>query len=85
MSKFIISVFRTGFQSLPTGNVLKNQIGRWCVPGTANYTENATLIMDMSNEDHCGACGNNLLNTKNITDKSNIVYEQDIYYYPYTM
>ena len=33
------------------------QIGRWIVPTTPKYIEKSTLIMDRSNEDHCGPCG----------------------------
>jgi hypothetical protein len=41
------------------------QVGRWCIPANPEYSQKATLIMDRSNEDHCGGCGNNLLFSKN--------------------
>jgi hypothetical protein len=77
---------------------LKTQLGRWCLPDCPRYFQNTTLIMDRSNEDHCGTCGDNLLIKNTYTsgtgnDSSsyfqnnyfNNFSEEDIYYYPYTM
>ena len=73
---------------------IPTQMGRWCMPNSPKYFQNATLIMDRSNEDHCGGCGNNLL-IKNYQQDSPInngieneidkFLEEEIYYYPYTM
>lgn len=46
-------------------NAPATQVGRWCTPANPEYSQKATLIMDRSNEDHCGGCGNNLLFSKN--------------------
>lgn len=80
---------------------IKTQLGRWCLPDCPRYFQKTTLIMDRSNEDHCGTCGDNLLikNTYNISRTGSIsssssyfqnnyfnnFSEEDIYYYPYTM
>lgn len=69
----------------------KTQIGRWCIPNRPNYNRNATLIMDRSNEDHCGVCGDNLLYSKNnlikISNEMSWKYlsVEEKYYFPYTM
>ena len=42
-----------------SGNQIQN--GRWRVPNTENYQEITNLILDRSNEDHCGACADNSL------------------------
>ena len=65
--------------------IMNTQIGRWCIPYSPKYFTKATLIMDRSNEDHCGTCGDNILFNKAITSKIDELDEKDIYYYPYTM
>lgn len=77
-----------------TINIERN-LGRWCIPGRPKYNETATILMLQANEDHCGACGDNLLNNTNRIhtakyntrndDEINKLTEEDIYYYPYTM
>jgi hypothetical protein len=75
-----------------------NQIGRWCSPTTPKYQEKAALIMDRSNEDHCGSCGNNLLHSKNddvnyiiINTKNQWIvdglgfHDNERYYFPFTI
>ena len=69
---------------------IQKQIGRWCIPKIPGYFQTATLIMDRSNEDHCGTCGNNLLIKNYYLDSvaNNEItkhLEEEIYYYPYTM
>ncbi len=71
------------------------QIGRWCVPQHPKYVETSTLIMDRSNEDHCGGCGNNLVNNNNddihyfiMNNKNNkiidkIFKDSEKYYFPF--
>ena len=73
-----------------SNNKMPTQMGRWCMPNSPKYFQNTTLIMDRSNEDHCGICGNNLL-IKNYQSYSEIdkeidkFLEEEIYYFPYTM
>jgi hypothetical protein len=73
-----------------------NQIGRWRVPETPKYIEKTNLILDRSNEDHCGGCGNNLLlnnidiNYDIIYNKTNIFIDNlfsdnEKYYFPFTI
>ena len=77
---------------------IPTQMGRWCMPNSPKYFQNATLIMDRSNEDHCGICCNNLLiknyKTDSLADSAindeiekeiDKFLEEEIYYYPYTM
>lgn len=68
---------------------MERQVGRWSVPNRPNSPENATLIADRSNVDHCGGCGDNLLhpqtNTINSKNEWKELSEDEIYYYPYTM
>jgi len=72
------------------------QIGRWCNPKNNRYIETATLIMDRSNEDHCGSCGNGLLtnnpdinyhiiNNNDSIIKINIFTNDERYYFPFTI
>jgi hypothetical protein len=93
MFKVITNMMRNAISNISK----ERQVGRWCIPNSPGYAKNATLIMDLSNEDHCGACGDNLLNTTyrntsqaEITKNNNYNYfhnlsEEDIYYFPYTM
>jgi phosphopentomutase len=99
MSKIITNLFRNikfnTNNSTNTNTHIERQIGRWCIPKTPGYFQTATLIMDRSNEDHCGTCGDSLLTNKNTTIniqnsiQNNIELEklskEEIYYYPYTM
>ena len=73
-----------------------NQIGRWCVPKHPKYIETSTLIMDRSNEDHCGGCGNNLLNKNDdihyfiMNNKNNLIIDKifkdsEKYYFPFVI
>ena len=87
------------FNNLATKTVHVNQIGRWCIPSTYRYQEKATLIMDRSNEDHCGSCGNNLLHSKNedvnyvimnsknqlLSNGIGIFHDNERYYFPFTI
>jgi len=72
------------------------QVGRWCVPDTPKYNETTTLIMDRSNEDHCGTCGYNLLTNNQdinyhiINNKNNFIInkifnDNEKYYFPFTL
>ena len=89
MSKIITNLFRNvkfnTNNSTNTNTHIERQIGRWCIPKTPGYFQTATLIMDRSNEDHCGTCGDNILFNKVITPEIDELIEEDIYYYPYTM
>jgi hypothetical protein len=100
MSKIITNLFRNiklnTNNSTKTNTHIERQFGRWCIPKTPGYFQTATLIMDRSNEDHCGTCGDSLLNNKinnTITIQNSIqndkqydkLTEEDIYYFPYTM
>lgn len=73
-----------------------HQIGRWCIPKHPKYNETSTLIMDRSNEDHCGSCGNNLLtnnddihyyimNNKNTLVVDKIFKDNEKYYFPFVI
>lgn len=90
----LLKVIKTMIQKSYMNNQMPTQFGRWCMPNNPKYFQKATLIMDRSNEDHCGGCGNNLL-IKNYQQDSVInnginneidkYLEGEIYYYPYTM
>ena len=88
MSKFIrnFTLYVTNKKQVIT------QFGRWCIPNRPNSNRNATLIMDRSNEDHCGVCGDNLLYSQNNLIKiqeNNTSWDklsaEEKFYFPYTM
>jgi hypothetical protein len=86
----LVQVFRSFVKTVSNNsNHIESQIGRWCIPNSPKYLTKATLIMDRSNEDHCGVCGDNILFNKVIAlekPKLNVMEdEENIYYYPYTM
>jgi hypothetical protein len=78
-----------------SGNQIQN--GRWRVPNTENYQEITNLILDRSNEDHCGSCGDYLLtNNTNINNyfimnkKPNVLQfndfpENEKYFFPFIL
>jgi len=72
------------------------QNGRWRVPNTDNYQDMTNLILDRSNEDHCGACGDYLLinntdinyfimNKKPSLLQFNNFEENEKYYFPFIL
>jgi hypothetical protein len=81
----LVQVFRSFMKNVSNNNTMNTQIGRWCIPNSPKYFTKSTLIMDRSNEDHCGTCGDNIFFNKAITPEINELIEEDIYYYPYTM
>lgn len=81
----LVQVFHNFMKNVNYNNTMNTQIGRWCIPNSPKYFTKATLIMDRSNEDHCGTCGDNMLFNKVITSEIDELNEKDIYYYPYTM
>ena len=88
IQKFRGLMKNVGNNSVMNTQIMNTQIGRWCIPNSPKYFTKATLIMDRSNEDHCGTCGDNILLTKAITLETpeiDVMDEEDIYYYPYTM
>lgn len=70
---------------ITNSNHIETQTGRWCIPDSPKYFTKATLIMDRSNEDHCGTCGDNMLLNKSVSIEIDKLIDEDIYYYPYTM
>ena len=87
------------FNNLVSTNPSRNQVGRWSIPASYKYQENAVMISDRANEDHCGSCGDNLLNSSNsdinyfiinskkqiLQDGLGIFNENERYYFPFTI
>jgi len=60
-----------------------NFIGRWSIPNTKN---NVNIIIDRNNEDHCGCCYVDIVDTTQTTKQVNTVKTievEDSYYLPY--
>jgi hypothetical protein len=77
-----------------SGNQIQN--GRWRVPNTDNYQEMTNLILDRSNEDHCGACADNslpnntdinyfIINKKPSVLQFNDFPENEKYFFPFIL
>lgn len=93
-----ITLFNTTLLT-STSRTSLNQIGRWSIPSTYKYQENAAMISDRANEDHCGGCGDNLLTSGNsdinyvimnsrnniLADGLSIFQENERYYFPFTL
>lgn len=60
-------------------NHLQTPLGRWKLCDNKNIG----LVVDYSNEDHCGTCSTNNVIKNNIQNKIINNFDNEIYYYDY--
>ena len=72
MNKFIISIIK---KILP--KELPKPMGRWRVE---NNNKNMNLKVDLSNEDHCGPCGEYALTQIKTENINKDIIQKDIYF-----
>ena len=94
-----IALFNTMISSSSSASTTISQIGRWSIPASYKYQENAALISDRANADNCcgngcNGCGASDIHFHNVTlnsktqvlaDGISIFPENERYYFPFTI